>query len=150
MKAKDDLFLLKTIHKKSSLKFYFLFLSAPLILYHSLATKDYWTLLFISCIALYVPILWITFVFFLIFKIIAHFKQSHIEEKQNAQDELIEALQKNNLTKLSEKIDDNPDILYKSYQRRSLINWCRYYKNTKAQELVLQKMNKYPEHTLAA
>ena len=150
MKTNDGLFLLKSNPQKSSFKFYFIFLNVPLFVYHSLTIKDYWTLLFISCVALYAPILWSAFVLFLIYKIIVHFNQNNIDEQHSAQNEVIEALIKNNLIELSEKIDQNPDVLYKNYQRRSLVNWCRYYKNTKAQELVIQKMNKYPEQSIAA
>ena len=124
--------------------------TAPLYLYHSLATKDCWTLLFISCLALYAPILWTAFAIYLCFKTHHQFQLNNILKKENAQCDLVLSVQLNHLNKLSEAIEANPDILYSDYQRRSLTAWCRYYKNTKALELIIQMMKKYPQKMLAA
>lgn len=123
---------------------------APLYLIHSLVAKDFWTLLFISCLALYVPLLWTAFFFYLCFKTLVQFKLENITEKENVQCEVVNSVQMNQLQKLSEAIEANPDILYCDYQRRSLIAWCRYYKNTNAQELIIQMMKKYPKEMIAA
>ena len=138
------------IGKKKSFKAYLLIMATPLFLYHSLATKDYWTVLFISCLALYAPMLWAGLIVFLCFKIRNQFEQNNITEKENVQCDIVKSVQLNQLEKLSEVIDANPVILYCDYQRRSLIAWCRYYKNTKAQELIIQMMSKYPKEKLAA
>lgn len=136
--------------KEKSFKAYVFILAAPVYLYHSLATKDYWTVLFISCLALYAPLLWAGLILFLCFKTHNQFQQNNINVKENAQSDVVRSVQLNQLQKLSEVIDANPDILYCDYQRRSLIAWCRYYKNTKAQELIIQMMNKYPKENIAA
>jgi hypothetical protein len=138
-----------TGHRRN-FKAYLFIMAAPIYLYHSLASKDYWTLLFISCLALYAPMLWAAFVIYLCFKTHYQFKQNNITEKENVQCDVVMSVQMNHLQKLSEAIDANPDILYCDYQRRSLIAWCRYYKNTKAQELIIQMMEKYPKEALAA
>lgn len=78
------------------------------------------------------------------------FKLENITEKENVQCEVVNSVQMNQLQKLSEAIEANPDILYCDYQRRSLIAWCRYYKNTNAQELIIQMMKKYPKEMIAA
>ena len=129
---------------------YLFIMAAPVFLYHSLATKDYWTLLFISCLALYAPILWAAFAIYLFIKTLNQFQINNLIEKENVQSNIVESVQANQLQKIIETIDANPDILYCDYQRRSLIAWCRYYKNTEAQELIIQMMKKYPKELLAA
>lgn len=135
---------------KRNIKAYFFLLSMPIYFYHSLATKDYWTMLFISCLALYAPILWTALALFIAFKVINYVQQSstgHIEIIQNV---VVKSLVKNNLQDLELAIEANPEILYCEYQRKSLEAWCRYYKNTKAQELIVEMRKKYPKKSLAA
>lgn len=135
---------------KRNIKAYFFLLSMPVYFYHSLATKDYWTMLFISCLALYAPILWTALALFIAFKVINYVQQSstgHIEIIQNV---VVKSLVKNNLQDLELAIEANPEILYCEYQRKSLEAWCRYYKNTKAQELIVEMRKKYPKKSLAA
>ncbi|MDD4974669.1 MAG: hypothetical protein PHY93_09990 [Bacteriovorax sp.] len=150
MNHKDIIHATRFKAQQRSFKAYLFIMSLPVFLYHSLATKDYWTLLFISCLALYAPILWAAFVIYLCLKTHIQFKRNIITEKENVQCDVVNSLQMNQLQKLSEAIDANPDILYCDYQRRSLIAWCRYYKNTRAQELIIQLMKKYPKQALAA
>lgn len=135
---------------KKRFKAYLFILSAPVFLYHSLATKDYWTLLFISCLALYAPILWTAFGIYLCYKTHAQFQHNTLTEKEHVQNVIIQSVQMNRLEELSQAIESNPDILYCDYQRRSLVAWCRYYKNTKAQELIMHLMKKYPKESVAA
>lgn len=129
---------------------YIFLMSAPLYLYHSLAAKDYWTILFLACLALYAPILWAACAFFLLYKTRTQFQQIHIAEIENIQSRVVLSVQLNQLSKLLEFIEANPEILYCEYQRRSLIAWCRYYKNTGAQELIMEMMKKYPKIASAA
>lgn len=135
---------------RRNFKAYLFIMSAPIYLYHSLATKDYWTLLFISCLALYAPILWTAFAIYLCCKTCNQFQQSNLIEKENIQNVIVQSVKLNHLEVLTKAIEENPDILYCDYQRRSLIAWCRYYKNTRAQELIMQMMIKYPKESLAA
>jgi hypothetical protein len=135
----------RRFNNQKNIKSYFLLLiTLPVYLYQSLVVKDFWALVFISCLALYIPILWSAFPVYLCFKTYNQFKQNYILEKENVQNDIIKSVQTNQLQKLAEAIDANPDILYCDYQRRSLIAWCRYYQNTKAQELIIQLMEKHP------
>ena len=150
MNHKEIIHATRLLAHRRSFKAYLFIMALPIYLYHSLATKDYWTLLFISCLALYAPILWAAFVIYLCFKTHDQFKKKSITEKENVQCDVVNSVQMNQLQKLSEAIDANPDVLYCDYQRRSLIAWCRYYKNTRAQELIIQMMKKYPKEAIAA
>lgn len=146
----------KLTHKRNffgnskKLKAYLFLIALPVYLYHSLAAKDYWAILFISCLALYAPALWIATALFLCYKTHYQFRVNHIAQIESAQSVVIHSLELNQLQKLSEIIEANPEILYFDYQRRSLIAWCRYYKNTRAQELIIQMMKKYPKTSAAA
>jgi len=125
-------------------------LSVPLCLCNSLSTKDFWTILFISCLALFAPILWSGLAFFLCYKIYCQLYQNNLSQIENVQYCVVQSVQMNRLEELSKVIDENPGVLYCDYQRRSLVAWCRYYKNTKAQELVIKMMKKYPREQMAA
>ncbi|GEM_PF-752082 len=138
------------LSSKRNYKAYLFLLSVPVYLYHSLATKDYWTMLFISCLALYSPILWTGLGLFLAYKLIKCIQESAVSQRQIVQDVIIQSVLKNNLLELELAIESNPDILYCEYQRKSLEAWCRYYKNTKAQELIMQLKQKHPRKSLAA
>lgn len=130
---------------KKSFKAYSLFLlSSPFHLYRSMTAKDFWSLLFLSCLALYVPVLWVACALFVCYKIFSQVQQNNIEEQESIQCIVVQSVEFNRLQVLSDAIEANPDILYCVYQRRSLVAWCRYYKNTRALELILQMMEKYP------
>lgn len=140
-------------HSKSNKRIFKLTLfltTIPVYLYHSLATKDYWTILFLACLALYAPILWAACGLFLCYKTHLQFRFKHRVAIENVQNTIVKCVELNQLQKLSEAIETNPDILYCDFQRRSLIAWCRYYKNTSAQELIIQLMKKYPKEKIAA
>lgn len=150
MKNIDAQYFSRQNSKKRSSKIILFLIHAPLFLYHSLAVKDYWGLLFASCFALYAPILWLPFNLFLCFKIHTQFVKNLDTERENIQSTLIHFLERNHLQKIKEIIESNPEILYCDYQRRSLIAWCRYYKNSNAQALIMQMMEKYPKAAIAA
>ncbi len=136
--------------QRRGLKIYLFLISAPVFLYQTFAAKDIWTLLFISCLALYAPILWSAFVIYIGIKAFLFIGSYAKYKKENIQNNVVEALQMNRLEDLTREIEANPEILYCDYQRRSLIAWCRYYKNTRAQELIIHLMQKYPKESLAA
>lgn len=135
---------------KRHFKTYLFLLSVPVYFYHSLATKDYWTMLFISCIALFAPVLWTALGLYIAWKIVFSIHDSRISRKQIVQDVVIQSVLKNNLVELELAIESNPEVLYLEYQRKSLEAWCRYYKNTSAQELITKLKIKYPRKPLAA
>ncbi len=150
MNGKELSNLSRPLGLRRSFKIKLLIMSAPIYLYHSLAIKDYWRLLFISCIALYAPVLWTAFASYVGYKIYSQFRESNFSEKENAQNKLISSLQMNRLEEFAQTIEANPDVLYCDYHQRSLMAWCQYYKNTKAQKLVEEMMRKYPQESLAA
>jgi len=119
-------------------------LRAPICLCNSLTSSDFWTILFISCLALYAPALWSLLLIFLGFKMRTQIYKDNISDIENAQCSIVLSVQMNRLEDLTKLIEENPSVLYCDYQRRSLVAWCRYYKNTKAQELVIRMMKKYP------
>lgn len=138
------------LSSKRHFKTYLFLLSVPVYFYHSLATKDYWTMLFISCLALFAPVLWTALGLYIAWKIVFSIHDSRISRTQIVQDVVIQSVQKNNLVELELAIESNPDVLYFEYQRKSLEAWCRYYKNTGAQELIVKLKEKYPKKPLAA
>lgn len=151
MSDKEVTKLPRPIALKKSFKMRLMIMSLPIFLYHSLATKDYWRLLFISCIALYAPILWTAFGIYLAFKLYSQFRETNVSEIENSQNKIISSLQMNRLEEFAQAIDANPDVLYCDYHQRSLMAWCQYYKNTKAQNVVEKMMKKYPKkESLAA
>lgn len=131
-------------------KAYIFIFTIPLYLYHSLETKDYWVILFLACLALYAPILWAACGAFVCYKARNQFRQIQIAQIEDAQNRVVLSVQLNQLQKLSEEIEANPEILYCDYQRRSLIAWCRHYKNAGAQELIIQMMQKYPKISMVS
>lgn len=135
---------------KRNFKAYLFLMSVPFYFYHSLATKDYWTMLFISCLALFAPILWTALGLFIAYKIFTHVLETNVSHLEIMKNVVVRSVVKNNLEELEMAIEANPEILYCDYQRKSLEAWCRLYKNTKAQELIVQMMKKYPKKSLAA
>ena len=126
------------------------FLRAPVCLCNSLTSNEFWTILFISCLALYAPIIWSALIFFLAFKLRMQMTRDTVVAIENAQCSIVLSVQLNRLEELGKLIEENPSVLYCDYQRRSLVAWCRYYKNTKAQELIIRMMKKYPQVQSAA
>lgn len=94
--------------------------------------------------------LWAACALYLCYKTHGQFRQKYFEQIENVQCEVVRSVQLNHLQNLSDAIEANPEILYCEYQRRSLIAWCRYYKNTRAQELIMRMMIKYPKEAMAA
>lgn len=55
-------------------------------------------------------------------------------------------IQMNHLQSLTEAIEQNPELLYMDYKKKSLLYWCKHYKNTKAHTVILQLMKRYPSN----
>ncbi len=80
----------------------------------------------------------------LIYAVYATNSQLISEEKIKCREEIQKAvlcIQMNHLHTLEDLLKTNPVLLKMDYKKRSLIYWCRYYRNTKALTLVahLQK-----------
>jgi hypothetical protein len=108
-----------------------------------LSIGEYWGLLFFSCVSLFVPKLWFA-VFGYIF-----FKTTRVEMKLNPLPvelpNIVLHIQLNHIESLTKAIESNPEILYLQYKRQNLLAWCQYYKNPRAQSVILQLMAKHPQ-----
>jgi hypothetical protein len=108
-----------------------------------LSIAEYWGLLFFACISLFVPKLW-----FAIFGYIL-FKTSRVEMRLNPLPvelpNIVLHIQMNHIDSLTKAIESNPELLYLQYKRQSLLAWCQYYKNPRAQSVIIQLMAKHPQ-----
>lgn len=43
---------------------------------------------------------------------------------------------------LIEKLDENPEILFQSYKKKSLLYWARYHQNLEANSIIIERMKK--------
>lgn len=112
--------------------------------------NDYWVLLFISCLALFEPRLFFGVVIYMLFK--TNRRVSSMEKKHLPSDleKLVLFIHMNHLQSFTEAIESNPNLLYCDYKKKSLLNWCKFYNNTKALGVVIQMTQKYPKEELLA
>ena len=122
--------------------------SVPLKL--SLDTHDYWGLLFIGCLSLFIPLLSIVAVVYLLFKINRRTVVQELKEQPQEIEQLILFIHMNHLQSLTEAIESNPQLLYMDYKKKSLWHWCNHYNNTKALMVITQMTQKYPKTELVA
>lgn len=117
----------------------------------SLGARDYWCLLLIGCISLFISKLAWIIPAYLLFKTttkkIQFAYQSAIPKEV---EQVVHFIQSNHLQSLTEAIESNPDLLYCDYKKQSLLSWCKYYNNTKALMVVIQMSKKYPRRELIA
>jgi hypothetical protein len=108
-----------------------------------LSVSEYWGLLFFACISLFVPKLW-----FAVFGYVL-FKTSRVEMILNPLPvelpNIVLHIQMNHIDSLTKAIESNPEILYLHYKRQNLLAWCQYYKNPRAQSVIMQLMAKHPQ-----
>ncbi len=110
---------------------------------------DYWALLFIGCLSLYIPFLWASLPVYVIFKTKRKAELPiPIQAPSCPVSEIVLFIQRNHLRSLSSAIDSNPDILYCEYKNQDLLTWCKYYNNSKAQSVIIQMTKKYPKTQL--
>lgn len=114
-----------------------------------LITTDYWTLLFIGCLSLFIPFLWASLPLYLIFKT-KRKEHKAVQTKRINCDlpEVVLFIQRNHLQSLSQAIESNPDILYSEYKNQNLLSWCKHYNNAKALSVIIQMTKKYPKDQL--
>lgn len=43
---------------------------------------------------------------------------------------------------LVDKLEEHPEILYESYNKKSLLYWARYHKNIEANSIIIERMKK--------
>jgi hypothetical protein len=120
----------------------------------NLSSNEYWGLLFIGCLSLFVSKLIFVALLFLAFKIKLTRKKSFSNTRNLSTFEIeniVSLIHLNQLQLLSEAIELNPQLLYCSYKKKSLLLWCNHYNNTKAVLVVNELSQKYPkmEHLAA-
>lgn len=115
-----------------------------------LLSTDYWALLFIGCLSLFVPLLWATFPVYLLFKAKRRSSDPVKGQKKSfyTLSDVVLFIQRNHLNALSNAIESNPDILYCEYKNQNLLMWCKHYNNSQAQSVILQMTKKYPKPEL--
>lgn len=74
-------YLLPAFAKEPCFKASLFLLAMPLVIYHSMAAKDFWAILFISCLALFAPMLWGACAFYLSFKTIVYIRKKREQPK---------------------------------------------------------------------
>lgn len=117
----------------------------------NLFSNDYWMLLFIGCVSLYLPVLWILMPCFLALRVKKKsppLASVSLFKEKCPFSEAILLIQRNHLKSLSAAIDSNPELLYGEYKNQSLLMWCKHYNNSKAQSVVIQMVKKYPKTQL--
>jgi hypothetical protein len=118
-----------------------------------LVANDFWVMLFICCISLFVHKLFFSVFIYLIFKIRKVDKKAdlrEIYEPPKEVEQLILFIHMNHLQSLTEAIESNPQLLYCDYKKKSLVHWCKHYNNTKAILVIHQMSQKYPKEALRA
>ncbi|MBC7427897.1 MAG: hypothetical protein H7336_04740 [Bacteriovorax sp.] len=118
-----------------------------------LIANDYWALLFICCISLFVHKLFFCVFIYMAFKIKKVDKRAdlrEIYEQPKEIDRLILFIHMNHLQSLTEAIESNPQLLYCDYKKKSLTHWCKHYNNTKAILVINQMIQKYPKEAFQA
>lgn len=114
----------------------------------NLFSNDYWTLLFMACLSLYAPVLFICMPCYLALRVKK--KSPSLRNILRFKDkcpisEAILFIQRNHINSLTQAIESNPELLYSVYKNQSLLMWCKHYNNSKAQSVVLTMAKKYPK-----
>lgn len=110
----------------------------------ALEGKDVWTLVFMGAIALFVPVVWIFAFFYILFNTNIRIANRELSERPKELEQIVLFIQMNHLQSMTEAIETNPDLLYCTYKKNSLLYWCKYYNNTKALMVVIQLIKKFP------
>lgn len=118
--------------------------SLPFVI--GLGPGDFWVLMFMGCISLFIPKLGLAIPVYLLFKTS---KRSSLPKSRSIQapkemEQIVLFIQSNKLESLTEAIESNPNILHCNYKKQTLLSWCKFYNNTKALMVVLQMIKKYP------
>ena len=118
--------------------------SFPLVI--SLGPSDFWVMVFICCLSLFMTKLIFTIPVYLLFKIRVRIKlaKNYKFQVPKEMEQIVLYIQSNKLQSLSEAIELNPRILHCDYKKQTLLSWCKFYNNTKALMVVLQLIKKYP------
>jgi hypothetical protein len=118
--------------------------SLPFVI--GLGPNDFWAIMFIGCLSLFVPKLAFIIPIYVLFNTTK--RRSHGIAKRiqapKEMEQIVLFIQSNKLESLTEAIESNPTILHCDYKKQTLLSWCKFYNNTKALMVVLQMIKKYP------
>ena len=116
----------------------------------SLVPNDYWALLFIGCVSLFIPMLGFAIPIYIFFKTSRRtVAKKVIKEVPRELEQIVILIQKNRLQSLITAIESNPTVLHCDYNKHSLLSWCKFYNNTKALMVILEMLKKYPPEKVA-
>ncbi len=116
----------------------------------TLIKEEYWSVLFISCFAMFYPKLLLPIWIYLVYKTNFSIADEEIKQRPDEIEKLVLYIHMNHLQSLTEAIESNPQLLYCDYKKKSLLHWCKVYNNTKALSVVIQMTQKYPKEQLLA
>lgn len=118
--------------------------SLPFVI--GLGPNDFWVIMFIGCLSLFVTKLAFIIPIYLMFKTTRRPVVSKAQKIQppKEMEQIVLFIQSNKLESLTEAIESNPKILHCDYKKQTLLSWCKFYNNTKALMVVLQMIKKYP------
>lgn len=118
--------------------------SFPLMI--NLGPNDFWALMFMGCISLFVPKFAIVIPIYLLFKTSRRCSIGKMKKitPPKEMEQIVLFIQSNKLDSLTKAIESNPKILHCDYKQQTLLSWCKFYNNTKALMVVLQLIKKYP------
>lgn len=113
-----------------------------------LAINDYWAMLFICCVSLFMhKLLWVIPIYILFktnVRIVVKEAKAHPPELE----QMVSFIQLNHLQSLTEAIESNPTLLHYEYKKKDLLSWCKFYNNTKALMVIIQMSKKYPREKM--
>lgn len=118
--------------------------SLPFVI--GLGPSDFWILMFIGCLSLFVTKLAFIIPVFLLFKTTRRrsLGKAHRIQAPKEMEQIVLFIQRNHLESLTKAIELNPTILHCDYKKQTLLSWCKFYNNTKALMVVLEMIKKYP------
>jgi vacuolar-type H+-ATPase catalytic subunit A/Vma1 len=111
-----------------------------------LGPNDFWAIMFIGCLSLFVPKLAFIIPIYVLFNTTKRRSLGKAKRIQapKEMEQIVLFIQSNKLESLTEAIESNPTILHCDYKKQTLLSWCKFYNNTKALMVVLQMIKKYP------
>ena len=118
--------------------------SLPFVI--GLGPNDFWVIMFLGCLSLFVTKLAFIIPIYLMFKTTRRPAVARVQTIQppKEMEQIVLFIQSNKLESLTEAIESKPTILHCNYKKHTLLSWCKFYNNTKALMVVLQMIKKYP------
>lgn len=118
--------------------------SVPFVI--GLGPNDFWIMIFIGCLSLFMTKLVFLIPLYLLLKTTkrASIAKTYKFQAPKEMEQIVLFIQSNKLQSLTAAIELNPSILHCNYKKQTLLSWCKFYNNTKALMVVLQLIKKYP------